>query len=288
MVTVGVDIGGSGVRAASIKDGWMGPMHVHDGAHESTDALIRTVEQVVGRCGSAGGVGVGIPGFVRDGVVLGSPNLPFLNGQPIEATLRERLGVPVHLINDANAAALGAWVDLKDPGDLLVLTLGTGVGGGIIMGGRVWSGGTGTAGELGHIHIGGPVPCGCGAVGCLETWLGAAGLARRAAARGHLIDSVTALVAAADDGHVWAQQLLHEAANALGYGLRTLLNVLGIRRVLITGGVAGAESWLRPGAEAVVLGQGIQSNVQDVRFTWRASASSWAICGAARHALAVG
>jgi glucokinase len=281
---VGVDIGGSGLRAAAVSDGKVGDVLEDIGTPLGLETLVERLSTLLGRLGPFSAVGVGVPGFIRDGSVLGSPNLPFLAGVDLSSVLRERLGVPIALLNDANAAAYGAWVASADRSDLLVLTLGTGVGGGIILGGRPYEGASGTAAELGHIHIGGDIPCGCGAVGCLETWVGAAGLKRQAERQGHAINNVLELVEYADAGELWAQHLLHGASRALGQGLRTLLNTLGIQRVLITGGVAGAEVWLRPGAEQVLTRQGIPSNTELVRMEWRARAASWALAGAAAHA----
>lgn len=248
------------------------------------ESLIFRVATLVADLGPRTAVGVGVPGFVRQGRVLGSPNVPFLAGVDLAGILGQRLGCATHVINDANAAAYGAWGASPDRSDLLVLTLGTGVGGGIILGGRPLVGASGTAAEVGHIHIGGEMPCGCGAVGCLETWVGTAGLQRRAQQLGHTVDGVRGLVEAADAGELWAQHLLHGASRALGQGLRTLLNTLGVQRVLITGGAAAAEAWLRPGAEQVLARHGIASNTSQVRMEWRASAASWAIAGAARYA----
>ncbi len=288
MAVVGVDIGGSGVRAAALSDGKVSDVLEDIGPPTGLDSLVERLSVMIPRLGSCSAVGIGVPGFVRDGCVLGSPNLPFLAGVDLRSVLRERLGLPIALLNDANAAAYGAWVASADRSDLLVLTLGTGVGGGIILDGRPFVGASGTAAEVGHIHIGGDIPCGCGAAGCLETWVGTVGLKRQAERLGHSIANVRELVQQADAGELWAQALLHGAARALGQGLRTLLNTLGVQRVLITGGVAGAEAWLRPGAEQVLARYGIPSNTELVRMEWRASAASWAIAGAAAYAESAG
>lgn len=287
MAVVGIDIGGSGLRGAAWSRGEVGDVLNDLGSPRALDSLVDRVCAIVDRLGSCSAVGVGVPGFVRDGCVLGSPNLPFLADVDLSAVLQERLSVPIAVLNDANAAAYGAWVASGDRSDLLVLTLGTGVGGGIILGERPYVGASGTAAELGHIHIGGDVPCGCGAEGCLETWVGTVGLRRRADRLGHTIRDVQHLVELADAGEIWAQHLLHSASRALGQGLRTFLNTLGVPRVLITGGVAAAEAWLRPGAEQVLQRYGIPSNTTLVRMEWRASAASWAIAGAAAHAESV-
>ena len=282
MQAIGVDVGGSGVRAAYWTNGTVGDLAIVPGSD-----VMGGIEAAVEQLGAADIVGVGVPGFIREGRVLGSPNLPHLNGEHLQDRLMERLGCPVVVLNDANAAAMGAWASLNDPGDLLMLTLGTGVGGGIILGGRIHTGSSGTGAEVGHVHIGGDLPCGCGAKGCLETWAGSRGLIARARQRGETIDGVRDLVNHADAGQIWAQHLLHEASKALGQGIRSLLNVLGIERVMISGGVSFAEPWLRPGVEAHLREQGIASNTDRVDIQWTGFASEWAIAGAAAHALSV-
>ena len=82
-----------------------------------------------------------------------------------------------------------------------------------------------------------------------------------------------------------AQALMHDASRALGQGIRTVLNLLGVEQVLVTGGIAHAESWLRPGVEQHLAQQGIPSNTERVRFIWKGHAAQWAVAGAAAHAL---
>lgn len=284
MVCIGVDIGGSGWRAAVRQGGALGELRRTQGIPEQPDELVARIVDDARALGEVACLGVAVPGFVRDGVILGSPNLPQLAGFDLRAALRRELNAPVTVLNDANAAAMGAWAELQPAGDLLVLTLGTGVGGGLIVNGRPFLGGSQTATELGHVYIGGQQRCGCGAVGCLETWVGTAGLVRRAAALGHAVEGGAALVAAAEAGELWAQSLLHDAGNALGQGLRGFLNLFGPQSVVISGGLAGAESWLRPAVDRIVREQGIRPNVEGVALMWRPDAAQWAILGAAAAA----
>ncbi len=119
------------------------------------------------------GIGVGVPGFIqmKEGVIRNSNNLSSLENFPIRDELSRRLGAPVILENDANAAALGEkWIGAgRGVDDLVLLTLGTGVGGGIIANGKILRGHLGMAGELGHITVvPNGNPCGCGNRGCVE------------------------------------------------------------------------------------------------------------------------
>lgn len=238
------------------------------------DAIAALVEPL-----GAGPVGVGMPGFVDGGVVRGSPNFPGWVDVDLQGRLSERLGVPVRVDNDANCAALGAWDGEEE---LILLTLGTGVGGGVISHSHLLRGACGVGAEVGHIPVGGDQPCNCGGVGCLETWCSTAGLRARS---GRDVDG-EAIVAAARSGEVWARSLLDEAATALGRGLVTLTNLFNPDRILIVGGLAGARDLLGPPAEAWLRARGVRPATERVRIEWGGRADELAIRGAA--ALAAG
>src|SRR3954462_15887395 len=128
------------------------------------------------------GVGIGMPGFIdrETGVVVGSTNLPGFLGFPIRDAFYRHLGTRVVLENDANAAALGEmWLGAgRDVKELILITLGTGIGGGIVVGGEVLQGSHGMAGEIGHMTvIPDGNPCGCGNCGCLEKHASATAIA---------------------------------------------------------------------------------------------------------------
>src|SRR5207302_123711 len=179
--SIGVDLGGTNLRAAAIdRSGKMlhkisGGTHLSAGRQAVVDdmvAAIRSLRQELGSDGLAG-VGVGSPGFIvmEKGVITGAPNLPGFDNFPLREAIESDLGASVILENDANAAALGEkWMGAgRDCDDLALLTLGTGVGGGIILGGKIFHGFLGMAGELGHMTVTpNGNPCGCGNQGCLE------------------------------------------------------------------------------------------------------------------------
>src|SRR5215831_10167587 len=179
--SIGVDLGGTNLRAAVIQeDGKLlekisGAANIGDHPEPVIDDIVRSIETLQSRHGkeNLAGVGVGVPGFIRmkEGVIAGWGNRPAFNGYPVRDEIEKRLGARVILENDANAAALGEkWMGAgRDVDDLVLLTLGTGIGGGIISGGRVLRGSLGMAGELGHITVDQQGnPCGCGNQGCLE------------------------------------------------------------------------------------------------------------------------
>ena len=131
------------------------------------------------------GVGIGVPGIIDmdTGMLRESPNLPGWSEFPVRAEIERRLGIPVTLENDANAAALGEkWLGAtRNRGSMCMLTLGTGVGGGIVLDGKIWHGMNGMAGELGHINVEPEGnPCNCGSRGCLEQYASATAVVRMA------------------------------------------------------------------------------------------------------------
>src|SRR5216684_137612 len=179
--SIGVDLGGTNLRAAAIgRDGEVlgkiaGRAQLSQGRDTVIHDMVSSITKLRGECGAnqLAGVGIGVPGFIlmEKGIILGSNNLPEFEGFEVRDHIEQKLGARVVLENDANAAALGEkWMGAgRDVDDLVLLTLGTGIGGGIICGGRVLRGHIGMAGELGHITVvPNGNPCGCGNQGCLE------------------------------------------------------------------------------------------------------------------------
>src|SRR3954454_3676246 len=179
--SIGGDMGGTNLRAASVDSNGKlikkisGVTDLKSGRDAVLADMVNAIQQLKAESGSMrlAGVGIGVPGFIlmEKGIILGSNNLPQFEGFPVRDAIEKRLGTQVILENDANAAALGEkWIGAgKDVNDLVLLTLGTGIGGGIIVDGKVLHGHVGMAGELGHITVvPNGNPCGCGNYGCLE------------------------------------------------------------------------------------------------------------------------
>jgi glucokinase len=171
---------------------------------------------------------------------------PELAGAPLGRMLGDRLGVPVFVDNDVNALALGEWTWGAGRGtrSLVVLALGTGVGGGIVLDGRLHRGQAGFGGELGHVPIDfdGP-PCVCGGRGCLKAYVSGTDIALRAGARlGRAVAAVEVFRLAAD-GDAAAGAIVEDVCTALGAGLAVIVNGLNPERVLLAGSVAKS---LRP------------------------------------------
>ena len=206
-------------------------------------------------------VGFGIAGDIDQdrGLVRFSPNLGW-RGVPLKKTLEPLVGVPVLVDNDANCAAWGAyWLDAKkDCGNLVCLTLGTGIGGGIIVGGKLYRGATGSAGELGHMTIDyRGRRCRCGSRGCIESLAGAWGLVQTAKeglrrGRSPLLRRMLkeegakleprTLARAARRGDPFCRRLWRDAGEQLGCALANCVNIFNPERIVLSGGVSKAGS----------------------------------------------
>ncbi len=250
-------------------------------------------------------VGVGVASMVdfAAGRVVESVNLP-LADVPLRDLLEARLGIPVVVDNDANAAALGEAVFGAGVGsrDMLMLTLGTGVGGGIVCGGRLYRGSSGAAAELGHIIVdvdGPPCPANCPNHGCLEAFvagpaMGKAALAYaiehpgsglgRALAAGERVDGplLTRLALAGDPG---AAEVLAGIGELLGAGLVTLVNVFNPELIVIGGGAAAAGELLFGPARRVLAARGLRPQRDQVRVVPAALGPDAGFIGAAAVAL---
>ena len=213
------------------------------------------------------GLGVGSPGplSIKKGLIHFSPNLPGWNNVPLVDILRDRIALPIFLENDANAAALGEWWRGagKEVDNLVLLTLGTGIGGGIIVQGEVLHGAWDTAAEIGHmiIHEGGLV-CGCGKKGCLEAYASATGVIKRTLAairegrESVLADAVKKrresitcelVYKTAEEGDSLSRWIVEETARYLGIGIASIVNVLNPKMVILSGGmIAAGDSIFKP------------------------------------------
>ena len=201
------------------------------------------------------GIGVGVPGFIRikEGFITNSNNLPYLENYPVRDEIGRRLGAPVILENDANAAALGEkWMGAgRDVDDLVLLTLGTGIGGGIISGGRVIRGYVGMAGELGHITVvPSGNPCGCGNRGCLEKHASATAVTAmaRLLQLGENLSSEDVYRIALRESPEGdkARRIWNIMGESLGVALATLVNAFNFPLYLLSGGMLPAWDCFAP------------------------------------------
>ncbi len=255
-----------------------------EGVVEQVLALSREVSQQVPRRHAA--MGVAVAGLVAgaEGRVVAAPNISGFRDVPLAALLEARAGVPVFIENDASAAALGEFRYGAGRGTrhLLHATLGTGIGGGIVIDGRLYRGARGFAGEIGHIVLDPSGPrCGCGGRGCLEALASGVALANRArkllaAGRAPLLRELVGereptgedLYEAAKRGDVAAEAEVRNAGHLLGLGLASLLNVLNPDALTLSGGLlAMGEMYLGPMREAMRAVPFVASAATSVRLT---------------------
>jgi glucokinase len=226
--------------------------------NEIVRALIDAVHECARKTEAQGGVlsavSVVVPGTVNvaDGVVVKAPNVPCLDGFRLAAALESELEWPVILENDANAAAIGEMWRGAGQGyrTLICVTLGTGVGGGIILDGKLWRGADGSAGEIGHIGVDpfAGVACTCGSRGCLEVYASATAIVRMTReARPRYPNSIlhntedltsAKIYQAGREGDELAIEVFRRMGVYLGIGLASLINVLNPEIVVIGGGLS--------------------------------------------------
>jgi glucokinase len=252
----GFDIGGTQIKYGLVdQDGRL----VHKGKVRSPGSMAGFLA-VIGETwtglkkkapGPIRSCGFGIAGFysIRERKILQSPNYPSLNGYPILPALRRTIDVPVRIGNDANMAAYGEFRHGAGRGarSLVLLTVGTGIGGGVILDGKLWEGHGGYAGEFGHITVNPEGErCACGRIGCLETEASAPRLVRNYQAlsgRTDVTDSRDVYLRA-KAGESAALESFRKLAYWLGIGIGIVITSLNPEKVLIGGGVVSAGKLL--------------------------------------------
>src|SRR5882762_8731518 len=272
--SIGVDLGGTNLRIAAVDEqgtlmekitlGTKTVLGRDQVLNNMCDAIQQTSEKYKASANLLG-VGIGVPGIMdkQTGMMRESPNLPGWADYPVRAEIERRLGTPVILENDANAAAFGEkWLGAgRHVSDLAMLTLGTGVGGGIVMDGEIWHGMSGMAGEFGHMTVepGGP-QCGCGNRGCLEQYASATAVMRMAreaiaagdapglarAASSDVEFSAKEIYNLALQGDEQARKIFRRVGRALGISLATMINGLNLEMYVIGGGVSSAWQAFSP------------------------------------------
>jgi glucokinase len=257
---VGLDFGGTNVKGGAITE--QGdvlaersiPIHLEGGSADVLDRSAKLARDL----GVADSLGVGIAGLLdrSRGVLVESPNLTQMNGVDVVGGLAGRLGLArenVSLENDAKCAALGEqWLGAgRGKQDFIVVTLGTGIGGGLVLGGKLFRGPAGNAGEIGHVVVDPSGPrCGCGALGCLETLASATAARRRAEERELPRGSpgnLELLTERAREKPGPERDLLLEIGRDLGHGLAYAVVLLDLPCFLFAGGFSAALDVMEPG-----------------------------------------
>lgn len=269
---VGVDLGGTSIKIAfidtlgTIITKWEIPTDNREAGKNITTDIAKTIEAKLVELGQTKeilyGVGMGAPGPVdyAKGIIYNTVNLAWEDNYPLSDKLGKELSLPVYIENDANCAALGEmWKGAGNGAkDIVCVTLGTGVGGGIITNGEIVQGISGSAGEIGHITsvpVNG-APCNCGKTGCLETVASATGIVRLATEKLHAqinhegllmaIFQSQGKIAAKDvfdcgrKGDELSLEVIEEVAYYLGLALANLGNTLNPEKIVLGGGVSKA------------------------------------------------
>jgi glucokinase len=313
---VAVDIGGTKIMTAVFSaDSQMlaknvFPTIADEGVNSVIKRLKSAIDNLLGRhelsTSRLAGIGIACAGGIDSAsgiIVTSSPNLPGWDGLPLRDIIEERYGVATFLLNDASSAALGEQRYGAGQGvkNLVLVTLGTGIGGGIIIGGQLYLGARGSAGELGHMTVdeGGPA-CGCGNTGCLEVLASGravAGEAVRRISQGEKsslsdmvagkIEDITAeqVVAAAAAGDSLAMDVLARAAHYLGVGLVNIVNAFNPEMIILGGGMAEIGNLFVEPAKQLVMERAFSISTQKLSIVRAQLGNEAGVYGAAAYTI---
>lgn len=276
---IGVDVGGTNIKIALVEDGKIGYSNtIPTRAEMGYEYTISNMKQAISDLmkvtntdkNSIQGIGFGFPGQIdyKNGIVNNAPNIPGWVNVPIAKAIEDEFGIATFVDNDVNCAALGelhygAGIGAKD---LVCVTVGTGVGSGIIVNGKLVRGASNAAGELGHIKLqmkDGPI-CGCGDTGCFEAFVGAPAIVAlaqdfiqggkstkyREMSGGEITSYIVA--EAAKQGDLVAQRIFKIMGEYIGIGLASVVNLLNPEKIIIGGGVADAGDLLFDPIKSVI------------------------------------
>jgi glucokinase len=311
-VVLSVDLGGSNLRVAAVTEEGVvmerleEPSDPRSGSAAVFKKVAAGVKAVAAKVesheGKILGVALGFPGIVdpAKGIVYRSPHFSDWKDLDFLSFFKSEFPWPLIADNDASLAALGeAWKGAgKGLKNFLMMTLGTGVGGGLVLDGRVFHGDRGFAGEFGHIciEVEGP-ECACGSRGCLETFISATGILRLAEAsdqtdgREQLLTklgkplarvTVKEIYEAARDGDIFSNTLFKKMGNYLGIGIASLVNTLGIETVILGGGVAEAWDFFIEPAKKELSQRTYEETARSVKILKAALGTDAALIGGAR------
>lgn len=288
---IGVDLGGTKILSGVVaRDGTVLRRHERPTPQDSQEHVVAELEAAVAAVldDSVAALGFGVPSPIDQdrGIVVECVNVPLVNA-PLRNSMRERFGIPVGLDNDASAAAIGEWrVGAgRSTQNLVMLTLGTGVGGGVISGGKPYRGGIGSDPELGHVvivHDGRPCQGACTGRGHLEAYVsGKAVTAEAQEAFGPSADAHR-VVRLANEGDEQAVELLVDVGRYLGSGVGSFVNVFGPELFVLGGGfgVAAYDHLLAP-VEEVLRREALEPMRDGVRLVKAELGTAAGLIGAA-------
>ena len=314
-LALGIDLGGTKILTAVVNS--QGKMlsrdHSITPATKGHEAVIKSILESAGHAlGQAGittsalsAIGVGAPGLSNPetGILFTSPHLPKLKDVPLRDIIEKELGKKAFLINDANAAALGELYFGAGRGTrhFIYVTISTGIGGGIVIDGKIYTGALGTAGEVGHMTINDKGPlCNCGNRGCWETLASGTALAWETKERikdggktsildyvGGDVEKVTAEVIhqAAQEGDALARELISQTGYYIGVGLANLINIFNPELIVIGGGLSNIGDMLLEPAFKEAKARAFKQPYGAVHFAQAELGRNSGVLGAAAFAL---
>jgi glucokinase len=299
---VGIDVGGTNLRLAAVdKNGSiLDRLRMPTGCNRTefisqlavnitllSEKSVQTGSRVIG-------VGIGMPGLISpSGEVFSSVNLPHCEGINLEKEVELLTGIPVVAVNDANAAAFGEY--RFGAGRLfrtfMMITIGTGIGGGLVLDGNLWAGADGFACEFGHLTVvPDGRPCACGNYGCLEQYASATAILAMAKEKGLLgsssADSVETLAAASVKGDVEISALFQEAGSYLGAASAAVVNLLNPEAIIVGGGVSASFSLMQDSMRKVVDERAFRPSSKRLQILKGALCDDAGVLGAAAVAFA--
>ncbi len=279
---IGIDLGGTSIKfailtaAGEIQEKWSIKTNILDEGSHIIDDIIESIQHRFELLGLSAvdfrGIGMGSPGVVdrERGTVVGAYNLNWKTLQPIKEKIEKALGIPFFIDNDANVAALGErWMGAGDnQPDVVFMTLGTGVGGGIVAEEKLLHGVAGAAGELGHITVDfdQPITCTCGKKGCLETVASATGIVNLTRRYADEYEGDAVLKRLIDDGEEVTAKIVFDLAKEgddlalivyrnfsryLGVACANIGSILNPSTIVIGGGVSAAGDFLLQGVQKI-------------------------------------
>ena len=303
---IGIDLGGTNLKAGLVdRDGKIHHrLSIRTDNNADPQTISNQIFELIVKVGAGLksapaniiGVGLGSPGLVdkKGETILFSPNLPLWRNIPIKRMVSERFSVPCVLENDANAAAWGEkWVGAgKEANSLVMLTLGTGIGGGIIINNTLWRGVNNVAAEIGHmvIQMDGP-KCSCGNYGCIEAYASATSMVRRFkeslknGVPSSLKDTgeITAKMIndAAFQGDKASLDIIKETGYYLGVALVNIMHILNPEVIVLTGGMIGSGDLLMNPIKQVIKEKAFEASAKETKIVFSQLGNDAGIIGAA-------
>ena len=251
---IGVDIGGTKILSAIVDENGntIKTVRVPSEGKEGRDRILyhlyQTIEELISR--DIMGIGIGTAGQVDPDtgvIVTATPNLKDWAGTPLKDIIEDRFNLPTYVDNDGNVAALGEWWIGGGRGArcLLCLTIGTGIGSGIVYEGKVFRGAKGVGAELGHMSIKyDGIRCNCGGIGCIEAYASGPALMKKLQEKGKFFETPDEIQQAAESGDRIVLEAVKEIGVLLGYAMVSFINIFNPDIILLSGGVSNLGDFL--------------------------------------------